>query len=133
MREVEIDGDRVTICFDKAYVHSSDGVPGVDAGTGWEQAINIVLDEASVAKCPDDLPNDIDTGYVIIGGKKSENMLELPSRISGEIEVALYTQYGKKLLVKGKKLVTQELGKPQYVEEFPGDEKGLLIDIGHFS
>jgi hypothetical protein len=119
LKEVKIEGSNVKICFDKAYVHQSDGVPGLEKGTGWEQKINILLYEASVEKCPDDLPNDIDTGYIIVNNQKSINLLRLPLQCEGEIEIVLFTIYGKELRVKSKKLQTQELDKAIFLEDFP--------------
>ena len=122
LKKIKIDGETTTICFDKAYVNHSEGTPGLDKGTGWEQTINIILCEASIEECPADLPNDIDTGYIMINGEKSINMIKLPSKIDGEIVLELFTMYGEKLRIKCKKLYTQELNNAQFVEDFPGYE-----------
>lgn len=39
-----------------AYVHDSDGTPGVDAGTGWTQAAQLTLHGAHDAQHPGTLP-----------------------------------------------------------------------------
>jgi hypothetical protein len=120
LREIQVKGEDVVILLDKAYVHYSEGIPGLDKGTGWEQTISITLKGATVQKSPSNLPIDLDIGQVVLDGKALVNMLPLPARLQGEIEVALLTQYGEEFNAKAVGLETLELGPPEYVEDFPG-------------
>lgn len=120
LKEIELDGGNAILCFDEAYVHHSEGIPGIDAGTGWAQKINIKCKGVSVIEIPDDLPNDIDYGYFIQNGVKTTNMMKLPFSTNDEIEIVLFTQYGKKLHLKAKSAATQENGIARYIEDFTG-------------
>jgi hypothetical protein len=121
LREIKLNEGDAILCFDEAYVHQSEGTPGLDAGTGWAQKINIKCSGVTVIEIPDDLPNDIDYGYFIIKGEKTTNMMNLPFSTNDEIEIILFTQYGKKLHLIAKSATTQEIGSARYVEDFKGN------------
>ena len=78
LSKVETNQTNVTLSFDRAYVHCSEGTPGIDIGTGWSQKIDLILRQVATVKVPDDLPNDISDGYIIINGNKLDNMIPLP-------------------------------------------------------
>jgi hypothetical protein len=80
------------------------------------------LSEAVVEKVPDDLPNDIDTGHIIVNGIRSNNMMQLPFECEGEIEIVLFTMFGNELRVKAKRLRTQEVDEAIFLEHFPENE-----------
>lgn len=42
--DVTLDGDDVVIAM-SAYVHESEGRPGIDAGTGWTQPVRVTVIE----------------------------------------------------------------------------------------
>jgi len=65
-------------------------------------------------------PNDLVTGHVVVDGEEMVNMLPLPVRLEGKIEIALITQYGEEFIAQAVRLETRELGPPEYVEDFPG-------------
>lgn len=121
LKEIKLDEGNAVLCFDEAYVHQSEGTPGIDAGTGWAQKINIKCSGVSVLEIPDDLPNDIDYGYFIINGVKTTNMMKLPFSTSDEIEIVLFTQYEEKLHLIAKSATTQEFGSARYIEDFTGN------------
>ena len=120
LKEIIYNGDEVVLCFDEAYVHHSEGIPGLDKGTGWVQRIDLVCHGVSVIELPDDLPNDLDFGFYVINNEKTENMMKLPFETKGEIEIVLITQYGKRLQLKAKSAFTKEVGKARYIEDFHG-------------
>ena len=123
LKEIKLDGDNAVLCLDEAYVHLSDGTPGLDIGTDWAQKININLQDVSVLEMPDDLPNRLDDGYFIVQGLKTSNMMKLPYKTEDQIEIVLLTQYGQKLHLIAKSAFTQEVGEARYVDIFPGIEK----------
>ncbi|CAB1059458.1 hypothetical protein D1BOALGB6SA_4220 [Olavius sp. associated proteobacterium Delta 1] len=119
LREIKINEGDAVLCFDETYVHHSEGTPGISKGTGWAQKIDLICKGAKVLELPDDLPNDIDYGYFIINGDKSENMMKLPFKTESEIEIVLITQYGKKAHLIAKTAFTKEIGQAKYIEDFP--------------
>jgi hypothetical protein len=120
LKEVQVIGTDVTILLDKALLHYSEGTPGLDKGTCWQQTIKIILQGAVVDKCPSILPNDIDYGQLVFDGEELINMFPLPAKLKGEIEILLTTQYSEDFLVKAKALETEEIGPAVYLEDFPG-------------
>jgi hypothetical protein len=70
-------GDLLELRFD-AYIHASEGTPGVDAGTGWTQSLILVFDngilEGSITKWPAVLYD----GTLEIDGGASENIIPIP-------------------------------------------------------
>jgi hypothetical protein len=118
LAEVRHDGSSITLCFDKAIVHHSQGEPGVDSGTCWLQKIDIFLDDALLLKMPDDIPNDIDFGHFFINSIKHVNMISTAFQASGKIEVELVTFFGNKLHIKAKKIKISEIGEPEYLQKF---------------
>ena len=120
LSDVEINQTNATLTFDRAYVHCSEGTPGLDSGTGWSQQINLILRQVATAKIPDDLPNDISDGYIIVNGNKLVNMIPLPFKVSGKIELMLITQYGKELKIDAELAYTEEIDQPIFIENFPG-------------
>lgn len=119
LKEIKFNNDVAILCFDEAYVHQSEGTPGVSKGTGWAQKIDLICKGVTVIETPDDLPNDIDYGFFIINGVKSVNMMKLPFRTDNEIELVLLTQYGEKVHLKAKSAFTEEIGSPNFIEDFP--------------
>ena len=60
--------------------------------TEWpSRPINHGAGAATVEKFPTNLPNDLDTGQVVVDGKVLINMLPLPAKLQGQIEIALLT------------------------------------------
>jgi hypothetical protein len=120
LSKVEINHTNATLSFDRAYVHCSEGTPGIDSGTGWSQKINLILRQVATAMIPDDLPNDISDGYIIVNGNKLDNMIPLPFKVSGKIELMFITQYGKELKIDAEQAYTEEIDQPIFIENFPG-------------
>jgi hypothetical protein len=109
----ESDGKTI-VRLDRAYIHESEGRPGSDAGTGWGQAIDIELDEATIEMSPNKLGVWISTGYMAV---KHDNLLDLPCEIRGEIELYFLTAENEELRIKARGLRTVEVGEPEYIEE----------------
>jgi hypothetical protein len=127
LKKVVVDDTKTILCFDRAYVHYSEGKPGVDKGTGWAQKINIILHKANVYELPSDLPNDISDSYLIINGKKLQNMFKLPFKAEGKIEIELLTQYNQKLRVAAVKIETEEIGDVVCIKAaYPPHRKGVV-------
>lgn len=49
MTRIRSEGSAVVLELN-AYIHVSDGIPGVDAGTGWRQPIRMTIEGAVVRK-----------------------------------------------------------------------------------
>lgn len=108
----------LTLRFSAAYIHESEGEPGVDAGAGWIQQLRLHIADASQTGEIVNLPCDLWDGSVCLGGKKLENTLPIPLDYRGSVEVRLEQKTG--LTITGTRLRVELCGDPKYVEEFPG-------------
>ncbi len=120
LKEVKLNQADAILSFDRAYVHHSEGIPGFDRGTGYSQKINLILKKVSKVNIPDDLPNDISDGHIIVDGKKLDNMIPLPFKAFGKIQLFFVTQYGKELKIKAEEAYCEEVDQPIFIENFPG-------------
>ena len=62
----------------RAYVHTSEGRPGWDAGSGWVQAAVLVFAEGRMDGVLPDLPADIWEGDLIVDGEWWKNTVPIP-------------------------------------------------------
>jgi hypothetical protein len=105
------------IRFSAAYIHESNGEPGLDAGSGWTQEALIHIKDASVAGKIHELPCSLSDGSLRLGGDLFE-MIPIPLDYEGNIEINL-EQVGK-MRITGTHVHLELVGKAIYVEQFPG-------------
>ncbi len=118
LKEIKNNDLSIILCLDKAIIHHSEGIPGIDKGTCWLQSIEIYLKNASIINEPEDIPNELDYGYFIINGTKYDNMINVPFKESGEIDIMLETLYGNELRINARKIAIAEINSPQYLQDF---------------
>jgi len=107
-----------TLHFDKTYIHQSEGRPGVDSGTGWLQSIDLEIADAVIESMPKNLPVDLNDGYLIVNGTKTENSVDLPIDTRGDIELQLVTAAGEELKITGKHIASIEKSELEYIEDY---------------
>ena len=112
----------ITLTFSGAYVHKSEGEPGVAPGTGWWQPLEMRFEGASYSGTLPDLPEEINTGTLAINGQFYDNMLPIDLEAHGEIEFyLLFWMNGKyEFTITAERVVLTLLGEAEYVEEFLG-------------
>jgi hypothetical protein len=111
--------DRIEIGLDPAYVHQSPGVPGVDPGTGWVQAIALILEGGSVEGHVGEFPCDLTDGTLTIDERSSNNALVLPLDQTGKITLTLQAMWsGDVITFRGSRIFAIMNGQPEYVENF---------------
>ena len=115
---VEQNGSDLMLLFSAAYIHKSEGEPGVDAGSGWAQEVHFHISHASVSGEILDLPCDLQDGFICVGDKVFRDLIPVPIQYEGRIDVEL--EEGGKFRITGTSLRVELCGEPKYVEEFPG-------------
>jgi hypothetical protein len=115
---VEREGADLALRFSAAYIHQSEGKPGVDAGSGWVQAVRLHISDASLSGEILDLPCDLWDGSISLDNERFDNCVPIPLDYRGRVEVNL--EQDGKLTVIGTRLRVELLGQPKYMEEFPG-------------
>ena len=103
-----------------AYVHRSEGRPGIDPGSGWLQDIDLILREGVAEALPSEFPFDLESGSFEAGEDRWENSIPLPLSTSATARLAAVTTRGARLEVRGAGASAVRRGEPRYVEEFRG-------------
>ena len=117
---IEAVGRDVVLHFAPAYVHCSEGRPGVDPGSGWLQDVGLVIREATVESLPSRFPCSLSDGCLSVGGAVWENGIPLPLASSGPASFSATTEDSESLVVRGVGVEAVTRGEPRYVEPFPG-------------
>jgi len=115
---VEREGTELALRFSAAYIHESEGKPGLDAGSGWIQELRLHISDASLSGEIHDLPCNLWDGAISLGDERFDNSVPIPLDYRGRVEVNL--EQDGKLTVVGSRLRVELLGEPKYVEQYPG-------------
>jgi len=75
--------------FSHAYIHRSEGEPGIDSGTGWSQRAELVIDEATQIDLPRAWPCKIYDGLLELNGVVHENEIPIPLVSGGSVRLKL--------------------------------------------
>ena len=112
--------DVVVLRFAPAYVHRSEGEPGVDPGSGWIRDIDLVIIGAAVESRPAELPCGLADGALALGETCWDNVIPMPLAFSGAVSLSAITCGGELLVVRGSGVTVVPRGEPRHVERFPG-------------
>jgi hypothetical protein len=104
----------------QAYVHTSNGRPAWDAGSGWVQAAVLTFFEGRIEGTLPDLPADIWEGDLIVDGEVLQNAVPIPLSHIGEVVLKLQLAAPESLIIRGEGANLTLIGEAVYVEEFPG-------------
>lgn len=110
------DGD-LSILFSAAYVHRSEGAPGVDAGSGYTQALEIVLQRASWSGDLSACLGRLSGGCLCSGGQRLP-LVPLPFQSDSPVSIELVFQNGESLASTAESVVVRFKGEPRFVESF---------------
>jgi hypothetical protein len=119
---LEVDDDRVTLRFAAAYIHRSEGVPGVDRGTGWTQEASVALARAKLAGVVRLGSPSLADDEVSLGDRHFAGLVPASLSYVGPVSVALLFLDGSRLRIDAEELHCELIGEPTYVEEFPGSD-----------
>ncbi len=99
-----------------AYVHVSEGEPGVDEGTGWKRTVTVTIRNGSIRRT---IENDllISDGQLRVGEKTFDNMLPLDLDVAGDVSIELVGAEGT-LSITGNGISVTPHGEATYVERF---------------
>lgn len=102
-----------------AYVHMSEGRPGIDAGTGWTVPIRMTLSSATLVR---DFEGDglwITDGTIRVGSTVLDNECPVTFDVTDEIQIRFVGHEGS-LTVTGTRLQVEPVGAATFVEAVPG-------------
>src|SRR2546423_12711577 len=101
-----------------AYVHISEGIPGRDSGTGWGQAIEIVITSATVSGGVEQDAR-LSDGRLRVNGRDYEGLLPVPFSATGGVRLDLEAG-SQSVSICGSDIRVIAVGEPVFVEKFPG-------------
>jgi hypothetical protein len=110
----------VVLNFAPAYIHQSNGAPGVDAGTGWTQHLVIRIHGNVTEGALNMTPCTLWEGSLTLNGIHHDNVIPTPLNVEGEIELDLTARSGESVKVRGSRITLELLGEPKYIEDFSG-------------
>ena len=110
------DGD-LLISFSAAYVHRSEGVSGADAGSGYAQALVMLLQRATWSGALQSCFGRLSDGHVLEGEKRLR-LVSLPYESARPVRVELVFQNGETLAATAERATIRFVGEPRFVESF---------------
>lgn len=113
--------NEITLCFFPAYIHESEGKPGIDNGYGWIQDIEIIIENPSFEKSVlGSLPATISEGVVRIDSTTYDNLVPVNILNGGkqefEIDVIFDNNTRFRLIGANPRLIFK--GSPRKIEVF---------------
>jgi hypothetical protein len=123
--EITLEDGTAVLHFPEVYIHSSDGRPAIDAGSGWTQAAVIRIESAHVEGKFSQESRDAYGGYahylsdgcLRTNGSVSDNLISIPLDVRGDIELTLEC-WGDVVRIQGSSAIVNLIGRAKYVEEF---------------
>jgi hypothetical protein len=112
--------------FPEVYIHSSEGRPAFDSGTGWAQEAVIRIGNAHIEgefsqesrEAYGGYAHYLSDGSLGINGSVSDNLIPVPLDVQGDIELKLEC-WGDIVRVHGSSAKLELIGTAVYVEEVP--------------
>jgi len=123
--EVTFEAGVAVLRFPKVYIHSSEGRPGIDPGTGWTQEAVIRIGKADIEgrfsqesrEAYNGFAHYLSGGSIRINGIIFDNEIPIPLDVQGDIELTLEC-WGDVVRVHGTSATLELIGTAKYVEEF---------------
>ncbi|WP_152051491.1 hypothetical protein [Tautonia marina] len=113
-------GPAIVVRLRPAYVHQSEGRPGFDSGTGWGQAVDLILREATVESLPTRFPMILADGAFSIDGSRWENQIPIPLEVHHvPVVFSVVTEASEALILRGEGASVVLRGDPRFVELVP--------------
>ena len=119
---VELRSSETTLhmIFEPAYVHRSEGRPGIDAGSGFLQPAEIVFSGAKDTEKDGPCSGAISEGLVTVGGKRYDSVLPLPFDATGKVSAEFTFASGAVLSVTAAGVSCASTGPAVLVDGYEG-------------
>lgn len=102
-----------------AYVHMSEGRPGIDPGTGWTMPVTMTVRSGTLVRDFEGGSLWITEGTIRVGANVLDNECPVPVDVDDAVEVSVAGHEGS-LTVTGTGLRVEAMGEARFVEVFPG-------------
>ena len=118
---VETTAETVVVRFRPAYIHRSEGRPGIDSGSGWLQDLDMFILGGVAESLPDAFPATLIDGFLSAGSSHWENLIPLTPGDGDPVRLSALTTEGETLAIAGRAAKVVSLGGANFLEAFPGD------------
>ena len=119
LEEVSLSQGKAHLHFSSVYIHQSEGIPGVDAGSGWVQEAILHIHDATMEGDFSEFPVDLSDGETRIGQRLLDNEIPVPLDHQGAFRLRLEAKWqAREVVFTGSGAELELLGEPEYVEEF---------------
>ncbi|MGB8356920.1 MAG: hypothetical protein WCD79_23690 [Chthoniobacteraceae bacterium] len=116
---VEFANETAILSLRPAYIHRSEGRPGIDAGSGWIQDATLTIFAAESVVPPSRLPATIWDGFFRVGNHTYDNTIPVAASFDGAIELHIVLNSSETVTIRGERIEIALMGRARYVEEFP--------------
>jgi hypothetical protein len=125
LEKITVEAGVAVLHFPQVYIHSSEGRPAIDAGSGWTQEAVIRIGNAHIEgkfsqesrEAYGGHAHYLSDGCLRINGSASDNLIPIPLDVHGDIELTLEC-WGDVVRVQGNSARLELMGAAEYVEEF---------------
>lgn len=114
---IECKGDGLVVVLD-AYVHRSQGRPGIDDGTGWSQELRLNVRNGKVEGDVERIPMELLDGHLVLSSKSFENFIPVPLDHSGPVRIEFRGWNDWQVAIVGEGIAARLVGSGVYIEEF---------------
>ena len=123
--QITVEAGAAVLHFPEVYIHSSEGRPAIDVGTGWTQQAEIRIGNARIEgkfsqesrEAYGGYAHYLSDGSLRVNGSVSDNLIPIPLDVQGDIELTLEC-WGEVVRVHGTSARLNLIGTAKYVEEF---------------
>jgi hypothetical protein len=116
--ELKVEEGALHVVLEPAYVHRSQGRPGVDSGSGFLQSAEIVFADAKYVEKEGPGSGSITEGFVTVAGKRYSDMMPLPITATGVVTAEFTFESGSVLSVTAAGINCFSKGPASFVEEY---------------
>jgi hypothetical protein len=110
----------LTLVFEPAYVHRSEGRPGVDAGSGFLQPAEIEFTGAQFTEKDGPCRGAISEGMISVSGKRFDSVLPLPYDAKGKVSAEFTFESGAVLSITAAGVSCASTGPAELVDGYEG-------------
>ncbi|MBC5786388.1 hypothetical protein H8N03_25850 [Ramlibacter sp. USB13] len=117
VREVQKAGADLLLTFSAAYVHRSNGRPGVDAGAGYLAELLITFRDAEWSGDLGSCQGKLSDGELCVGSERL-SLVPLPYVASGSVSAELQFANGVALSIRASSVTCLPTGGERFVESY---------------
>jgi hypothetical protein len=115
--EISRENATVTVLFQPARLHKSEGRPGIDFGTVWLQDLRLIFVEAAVTGNLPQLPSTITSPESVAHGERHTNLFPISLRPAGRSEMILFFD-SVKVEIAAQEVRLELLDEPLFLQLF---------------